>query len=391
MYTISRFRELLNLFPRGVFDAAVRASEADKHRKGFSCWQQLVVMVYGQLTRAGSVRALLEGFNAQRNHHYHLGCSRIARSTLCDANAKEVSGVFERAAAALLQQVGRTVRREGTDLLRLIDSTSITLKGRGFDEWTLSHRTRHTQGLKLHVLYAPAGKLPLDQWITAANVNDLEYGRGLHIERGVTYVFDKAYCDYSWWWRMQCSGALFVTRLKTHARITVHRSRRVPRAARDVILSDEQVLLSNRNPGAGRRNPYTKLVRRIELKPQTNRSKGLVLLTNDLRSPALKIAAQYCARWQIELFFKWIKQHLKIKQFLGRTEQAVRIQILTALIAYLLVAIEHRLRGERKSLWIYLSELSATLFQRPTAEHARHRRWRERKAHQQLMQRCLFA
>jgi putative transposase len=389
MYTISRFRELLNRFPRALFDRAVATQQADKHRKGFSCWQQLVVMLYAQLAGAGSVRVLLNGFNAQKNHHYHLGCSAIARSTLCDANAKDVSEVFQAAAAALMRQVGRRARSEGTALLQLIDSTSITLKGRGFDEWSFANRTRNTQGIKLHVLYDTQAQAPLAHCLTAANVNDIDYARTLTLQRDVTYVFDKGYCDYSWWWRMQCSGARFVTRLKRNARISLLKSRKVPRAAQDLILNDQQVYLSNRNPGAGRHNPYTRPVRRIEV--HREHQAPLVLVTNDMQSPALLIAEQYRARWQIELFFKWIKQHLKIKHFLGRSENAVRIQILTALITYLLVALEHQTRGSNTSLWLYLSELTATLFQRPTLEHERHRQWRDQCTRQRLIQPQLFA
>ena len=389
MYTISRFRELLNLFPRGVFDRAVRTHEADKHRKGFSCWQQLVVMVYGQLTRAASLRVLLKGFNAQRNHHYHLGCARVQRSTLADANAKDVCAVFNEAAQALMKQVSRRVRAEGVELLQLLDSTSITAKGRGFDEWSLLKRTRNTQGLKVHVLFDPLAQAPLACDISAPNLNDVEYARTLPLERKRVYVFDKAYCDYSWWWRIECSGAHFVTRLKCNAKLEYLARRKIPRDSAKFILKDEQVRLSDRNPGAGRRNPYTKALRRIEvLRPD---AEPLVLITNDLKSSALRIAQHYQARWQIELFFKWIKQHLKIKHFFGRSENAVRIQILTALIAYLLVAIEHHMRKIKTSLWLHLSELTATLFQRPTQEHARHRHWRDRKALQQRMQPQLFA
>lgn len=389
MYTISRFRELLNLFPRGAFDRAVRRREADKHRKGFSCWQQLVVLVYGQLTRASSLRVLLRGFNAQKNHHHHLGCSMVQRSTLADANAKDVSEVFREAAEALMRQVSRRVRAEGTELLQLLDSTSITAKGRGFDQWTFSNRTRNTQGIKLHVLLDSRAQAPVAHSITAPNVNDIEYAHTLSIDPDVIYVFDKAYCNYSWWWRIEQSGARFVTRLKRHAKIEVLQSRKVPRDSRKVILKDELIRLSNRNPGAGRHNPYKQPLRRIEVVREGK--DPLVLVTNDLKSSALRIADQYRARWQVELFFKWIKQHLRIKHFYGRSEHAVRIQILTALIAYLLVAVHHHKRQIKTTLWLHLSELSATLFQRPTYEHERHRRWRDQRAQHELMQTRLFA
>ena len=389
MYTISRFRELLNLFPRGAFDRAVRRADADKHRKGFSCWQQLVVMVYGQLTRASSLRVMLRGFNAQKNHLYHLGCSSVQRSTLSDANAKDVCGVFQEAASALMRQANRQIRAQGEEFLQLLDSTSITAKGRGFDVWSAANRTRNTQGIKLHVLYDAQDQVPVAHSITPANVIDMQFARTVCLQPGAVYVFDRGYCDYSWWWQIENSGARFVTRLKRNAKVQSLQVRKVPRDSRKLVLKDEIVRLSNRNPGAGRHNPYTKPLRRIEI--VRDKKDALVLVTNDLRSSALRIAEQYRARWQIELFFKWIKQHLRIKTFYGRSANAVRIQILTALIAYLLVALDHRRQRATTTFWLYLAELSATLFQRPSYEHTRHKCWRERLAAMKVMQQTLFA
>jgi putative transposase len=296
--------------------------------------------------------------------------------------------VFQEAAQALMRQANRRVRLEGEELLQLLDSTSITAKGRGFDVWSLGNHTRNTQGIKLHVLLDGQDHIPVAQDITAANVIDLQFARTLPLQQNTIYVFDRGYCDYSWWWQIENSGARFVTRLKRKAKVQCLEHRKVPRDCRKLVLSDQIIRLSNRNPGAGRHNPYTKPLRRIEIVRQAK--DPLVLVTNDLKSSAQRIAEQYKARWHIELFFKWIKQHLKIKHFFGRSENAVRIQILTALIAYLLVALDHRRRQTKTTLWLYLAELSATLFQRPTSEHARHRSWRDRRAAHQLMQQGLF-
>ena len=208
-------------------------------------------------------------------------------------------------------------------------------------------------------------------------------------KRRDSHVFDKGYCDYGWWWRIQQSGARFVTRFKRNANVVVQHARPIPKAARGAILRDEIVRFGNKHPRGGRRNPYTAALRRIEVARAGKAP--LVLATNDLKSSALTIAARYQARWQIELFFKWIKQHLRIKRFLGRSERAVRIQILTALIAYLLLALYARANGVKHSLWMLLGELRSTLFQRPDTELYRHRRWR---LHRELFlsrQRELFA
>jgi len=388
MFRISRFADVLKQLPRGFFDRTVAQREADKHRKGFSCWRQLTAMIYAQLSGVSSLRTLESCFNAQRAHHYHLGGGQVRRTTLSDANAKGDWQVFSQLAQALMHKARGSVRAEVQEFLHLIDSTSVTLKGRGFDSWTLENRTRNTQGVKLHLLLGLAEEAPLAQWISAANLNDLDYARTLAIEPGAIYVFDKAYCDYSWWWQMTQTGARFVTRFKRNTRLQVERERPIPRNAQGIILKDELAYLSNKNPGGGRINPYRAALRRIEVAREDK--PPLVLATNDLKSSALHIAERYKARWQIELFFKWIKQHLNIKCFLGRTQNAVRIQILTALIAYLLVVLYAKAHGIKSSLWLLLSELRATLFQRPEIELHRHRRWRQQRLMQDLYQRPLF-
>lgn len=388
MFRISRFHEVLKHLPRGVFDRAVRSQQADKYRKKFSCWQQLVSMVFVQLSGATSLRTLESSFNTQIAHHYHLGCAPIRRATLADANARGDWQVFETVAQALMQQVRGSVRTQAQEFLHLIDSTSITLKGAGFDQWTRAERTGHIQGLKLHVVFGVAEGAPLGQLISAPNLNDLDYARRLDLQPGGIYVFDKAYCDYTWWWQMTQKRVQFVTRFKRNTRLQVSSARTIPAGARGIIVKDELVYLSNKHPGGGRTNPYCKALRRIEVAREGKPS--LVLATNDLKSSALHIAERYKARWQIELFFKWIKQHLKIKCFVGRTPNAVRIQILTALIAYLLTVLYAQAHRIKKSLWLFLNELRATLFQRPQIELNRHRRWRQQRFMHDLYQRPLF-
>jgi putative transposase len=389
MFTISRFASLIKLLPRGVFDRAVREERADRYRKRFSTWDQLLAMIYGQLSGVRSLRTLTNGFNAQEGHHYHLGCGAVRRSTLAQANAHGAVSVFAQLAQALLLQARGKLRQEAGELVRLLDSTSITLKGRGFDEWTEATRTRNTQGVKLHLLLGLGEGAPLEYSISAANVNDIEYGRTLSPEAGVVYVFDKGYCDYRWWWQIEQRGAKFVTRFKRNARVEVLKERTIAQAARGTILSDEWVKLSNKHPGGARRNPYVKPLRRIVVAREGK--DPMVLATNDLKSSALRIAERYRQRWQIELFFKWIKQHLRIKSFLGRSENAVRIQILTALITYLLLALYAKAHRWTGSLHLLLNELRSTLFQRPQLELHRHRRWREKLAFIASHQTELFA
>ena len=372
MYRISRFHEIMKALPRGTFEQMADAHGADKHSKGFGCWDQLVAMVYAQLSGAGSLRVLETGFNSQRTHHYHLGTGPLRRSTLADANGKRKTEVFAEAARLLMSQAKRQLRREGEELLYLLDSTSVTLKGPGFDTWTRQNSTRNTQGIKLHVLYASHGEVPVQYSITPPNVNDIDEGVKLPIEAGALYVFDKGYCDYNWWNRIDGQKAWFVTRFKRNASLAVDRVQPVPLEDAESVLRDEIVRFANRHPRGGRKNHYDRPLRRITVaRPEHD---PLVLATNDLTSPAAAIAQRYKDRWEIELFFKWIKQHLKIKRFLGRSENSVRIQILTALIAYLLLAVYRKTRNYAGSLWMLLAEVRTTLFQRPGIEAALYRR-----------------
>jgi putative transposase len=390
MFRISRLHEIMKGLPRGSFDRLVQAHQADKHAKGFGCWDQLVTLVYAQLSGASSLRVLEAGFNSQGTHHYHLGTGPVRRSTLADALARRQTAVFAEAARLLMSQAGRHLRREGRELLYALDSTSITLKGPGFDTWTRANRTCHTQGIKLHVLYENDAQIPVQHRITAPNVNDIDEGTRLSIEPGAVYVFDKGYCDYNWWGRIEAQQALFVTRFKRNAALAVESTRPIAAGDAEVILNDEIVRFANKHPRGGRKNHYQKPLRRVTVaRPEHDRP--LVLATNDLDSPARVIAKRYQDRWQIELFFKWIKQHLRIKTFLGRSENAVRIQILTALITYLLLALYRKTAHFTGSLWTLLSQVRATLFQRPAIEAEQYRRRQEALAEFATRQGGLFA
>lgn len=278
-----------------------------------------------------------------------------------------------------MQKVSRHLRKQSEELLYLLDSTSVTLKGREFDRWTLDNKTRNTQGIKLHVLYAAQTRAPVWQSISAANVNDVEKAVDVPLEKGAMYVFDKGYCDYNWWHRIDTAGAWFVTRFKKNAGFHVEQERAISEAAAGIVLQDQVVRFKYKYQGGNRINHYDKPLRCITI-VRHDKPTPLVLATNDLSSDALVIAQRYRERWDIELFFKWIKQHLKVKKFFGRTENAVRIQLLTALISYLLVALYKQTHGLKQSLWDCLCLIRASLFQRPDTEAALHRKRRRQEA-----------
>jgi IS4 transposase len=389
MFSISRFQQLLQGVPRGHLDTLIEQHQGDRYAKAFGCYDLLVAQVYGHLKGSRSLRDIETGFNAHRTHHYHLGTRPVRRSTLADACAKRSTAVFEGLARVLMSTAHRSARKASGECLRLLDSTSFTLKGRGFDDWAAANRTRNTQGLKLHIVYDPGSAVPVLQEISAANVNDVTQAASMPITRGATYVFDKGYCDYNWWARINEQDAKLVTRLKSNAKIDVRETMAIPETDRGTVLADERIRLSNRNPGAGRKNRYTADLRRVTV-ARPDKDTPLVLVTNDFERSAADVAACYKARWQIELFFKWIKQNLRIRSFFGRSENAVRIQILCALIAYLLVAIHRARHAPDIPMLRLLDALRAALFQRPASDAEVDRRRKRRRLAQAAVQPVLF-
>jgi len=332
-YRDSIFGSLLKPISRSGFKAAVARHGADAYAKSFSSWDHLVALIFAQFASAGSLRGLATAWNAHAHHHYHLGAGPMARSTFADANHRRPPAVFAETFAALSGLAGRRLRREGADMLRLIDATPIPLdKLCGWARWN-----GRTHGLKMHVVYDPHADHPQRIAITPSTVNDVQIGRCEPIEAGATYVFDKAYCDYAWWGRIHDAGAVFVTRPKKNARYVIEKERRPGQTQGEgfTILADADVRLATQG-----KSRLGCPLRRVTLQ----REDGTVLevITNDRKRPAVEIAALYKARWDIELLFRWIKQHLRLRHFIGRSENAVRLQILAAMIAYLLLRLAAR-------------------------------------------------
>jgi putative transposase len=375
MYRNNRFREILKGVSRGMVDRIAQECGSDKHTKQFHSWDHLVAMTFAQLSGSKSLRELEVGFNAQVTHHYHLGTKAIKRSTLADANNKRSVEFFAKICGVLLRQAHQKVRNELRELVYLLDSTPIQLKGLGFDEWTAGNHSHRTQGLKMHVLYAEHEKLPVNVAITAPNVNDITVGQALALEENATYVFDMGYTDYNWWNSIKAQGSYFVTRFKCTAALVVVSELPIEKEEQELIVSDTEVHFKHKSPGGKRKNHYIDKLRKIVVRREDGKE-NLVLATNDFKSSATAIAHFYKKRWEIELFFKWIKQHLKIKSFLGRSENAVKIQLLTAIISYLLLMLYRKTQGIKDSLHLCSAVIKTSLFQRrATEEH--HFRCRE--------------
>lgn len=360
MSTILTFHAFLKAIPRAFFDEAVARRQADRDIKRFTHWNHLVAMTYAQLGGVTSLRGLVLGFNSHCRLSKVQGTGPIRRSTLSHASQRRECLVFDDVAAWLIGQVSGKKRREGAELKYLLDSTSITLKGWQFNDWTQKTSTRNTQGIKVHVLLDALTKAPVGYTLSSPNFNDSEQATQIPLRSDTRYIFDKGYCDYAWWHEIDAAGAVFVTRFKNNAGLVVKEEREVPPADRAQILGDRIVCFKYKSTSKGRANPYDKPLRRIEIiregKPP------LVLATNDLEGSAAGIAQCYKERWGIELFFKWIKQHLKIKKFLGRSYNAVHTQIVAAMITYLLTMLYSQTHGLNYTLWENFGLISANLF-----------------------------
>jgi hypothetical protein len=347
----------LKHIPWAEFDRLVAAHGADKHVRRLSTRSQLIALLYGQFSGAASLREIVGGLQSHAARLYHVGAKPASRSTLADANAKRPSRVFGDLFAAMAARAQRGLRRSVGEATYLIDATGLRLSGAGA-EW--ARFSARACGAKLHVVYDADADRPIYAAVTAARVNDVTAARAMPIEAGATYVFDLGYYDYGWWAAMDAAGCRLVTRFKANTPLTVTAERDVPAEADD-ILSDRIGLLPQRQ-AKNRRNPFSKPVREVRVRIDTG--KVLRILSNDLDAGAREIADLYKRRWAIELFFRWVKQTLRIRHFLGTSENAVRIQIAVALIAFLLLRLAQRTQNTIKSPLAFARLVRANLMHR---------------------------
>jgi len=330
----SVFHQITNHIPWSVFDLLVSKHCADFRVRRLNSKSHLMALLFGQLSGARSLREIETGLHSQKSGLYHLGMSGAARSTLSDANAVRSSALFGDLFAHMATTASRNARRKlgvgWQDSIRILDASCFRLSDLCVD-WARFSDTH--SGVKLHLSYDPVSNLPLAAQISLENVNDITPAKELQIVANSTYVFDLAYYDFGWWAKLDRHGCRFVTRLKTHTRLR-ELKRRPLSGGRD-ILSDSTGYLRKQKNGLTRTGTLKNQLREITVRISTG--KTIRIVTNDLDAPAHEIADLYKQRWQIELFFKWIKQNLKIKTFLGRSENAVRIQLFIALIAYLIL------------------------------------------------------
>jgi hypothetical protein len=352
----SVFHSLLKCVPWHRLERSVEKHDADKLSRQLDTKRHVIALLYGQLSGATSLREIVTGMASHETRLYHVGAAPVKRSTLSDANAQRPWQVFGELFAAMLPQAHRGLRRSIKDAVRLIDSTSVRLSSLSQGWATFS---ANVFGAKAHIIYDPDADRPVYFAVTPAKVNDITAAKVMPIEAGVTYVFDLGYYDYGWWAALDDAGCRFVTRLKKNTPLTVVHENRVAKGSN--ILSDRIGHLPARL-ARSRNNPMQVPVREVQV--VTDTGTVLRIVTNDLDAPAQEIADLYKQRWEIELFFRWVKQTLRIKRFIGVCENAVRIQIAIALIAFLILRIAQAAQTTVRSPLTFARLLRANLMHR---------------------------
>jgi len=326
----SIFNQLLQVFSRTEFEHAVRTTGAERHARGFTCWGQFVAMLFCQLGRAHSLREICGGLASCEGRLAHLGITAPSRTTLAYANAHRPWQLYEAVFYQVLARCRAVAPRKPfrfKNKLLSVDATVIDLCAAVFP-WAQFRRRKGA--VKLHFTLDHDGYLPQLCVITPGREHEGPVARALHYDPGTILVFDKAFIDFVWFAQLQAAGVYFVTRLKTNADYEVVGRRPVPQ--RSPVTADETIRFRGQRTG----ERYPDPLRRVELwVPEEART--LVFLTNHHALGATTIARIYQDRWQIELFFKALKQHLRVKTFVGTSANALHIQIWTALIALLLL------------------------------------------------------
>ena len=354
------FAQLIEHLPHKEFQKCVTRYRGDRYAKNFSCWDQYLAMAFAQLTYRESLRDIETCLGAVGGKLYHMGFgTSVARSTLADANESRDWRIYADFAQTLIATARRLYARDamGVDLdesLYALDSTTIDLCLALFP-WARFRRRK--AAVKMHTLLDLRGNIPAFVHITDGKVHDLNVLDQIVPEAGAFYVMDRGYIDFERLFVLTLSAAFFVVRTKSNVLLQRRYSHPVDKSTG--VRSDQTVVLASFESAS----VYPDPLRRVSYF-DAETGKRLKFLTNNFTLPALTIARIYKQRWQVELFFKWIKQHLRIKAFYGTSENAVKTQIWIAVSVYVLVAIVRKRLGLEASLYQILQILSLTLFEK---------------------------
>ena len=360
------FAQLMDFLPWSTFNRYVARYGGDKGVRTLTCAEQFRVMAFAQLTYRESLRDIEVSLSAQASKLYHMGFREpVRRSTLADANESRDWRIYADFAARLIIQARALYASEDLGLelsntVYALDSTTIDLCLSVFP-WAHFRTTK--AAVKMHTLLDLRGSIPSFIHVSDGKLHDVHALDLLTPEAGAIYVMDRGYVDFARLHRLHLAGAFFVTRAKSN--LKAHRVYSAPTDRDTGILCDQTIALE----GFYSKQDYPTYLRRVRFKdPETG--KTLVFLTNQMSLPAATICALYKSRWQVELFFKWIKQHLRIKQFFGTSENAVKTQIWISVSVYVLVAIVRKKLNIDASLYTLLQVLSLTLFEKMPLQQA---------------------
>ena len=354
------FSQLMNFVPHYEFRRCVERYHGNYKVQTFSCWDQFLAMAFAQLTYRDSLRDIVACLRAFNKKLYHMGMrGRIARSTLADANEMRDWRIYADFAHVLITEA-RTLYADddfGLELKNTVYALDASIIDLCLSLFPWATFRKHKGAIKLHTLLDLRGCIPTLVMITAGKVHDVNILDDLLVEPAAIYLVDRGYLDFARLYTIHVASAFFVTRTKSNFRFT--RLYSMPVDKTTGVQCDQIIILKHFYA----RKDYPDKLRRIRYYDATNNSR-LVFLTNNFTLPALTISKLYKCRWQVELFFKWIKQHLRIKKFYGLSENAVKTQIWIAISIYVLVAIIKKRLGLDQSLYTILQILSVTLFEK---------------------------
>ena len=380
------FAQLADHLPHKEFQKCVARYRGDANPRGFTCWDQYLAMAFAQLTYRESLRDIEACLGAMQGKLYHMGFrGRVARSTLADANDAHDWRIYADFAQVLIATARPLYAADpmGVELkqsLYALDSTTIDLC---LSLFAWARFRKHKAAVKMHTLLDLRGNIPTFIHITDGKVADVNVLDEFLPEAGAFYVMDRGYIDFERLYRFTLESAFFVVRTKTNVLLQRRYSHPVDPATG--VRSDQTVILTSINSASA----YPEALRKVSF-VDAETGKRLVFLTNNFSLPAATVAAIYKQRWQVELFFKWIKQHLRIKAFYGTSENAVKTQIWIAVSVYVLVAIVRKRLEMKASLYQILQVLSLTLFEKTPILRALQPSDSENDLHQSGNQLILF-
>ena len=356
------FTQIVGFGHRETFRRCVERYSGDEGNRGFSCHDQWLAMVFAQLTYRDSLRDIVTALESRPRLLYQMGFrSRVARSTLADANETRDWRIYADWAQSLIRRARKLYAEEafGIELAQTVYALDATVIDLCLSLFPWAHFRSTKAAIKLHTLLDLRGAIPSLLVITDGSVHEVNLLDSLPIEHAAIYIMDRGYTDFGRLYRFTLEGAFFVIRAKSNLRFYVVESRPVDRETG--LRCDQTIRLT----GANARKDYPVALRRVRYY-DVEQKRSLVFITNNFTLTALVVAQLYRARWQIELFFRWIKQHLRIHAFVGTSQNAVRTQIWTAISAYLLVAIMKKTLDLKPSLHEILQVVSVTPFEKVT-------------------------